>query len=396
MAENLQEIKNLIEDQNKAWHEFKGVNDHRLAEIEKRQTSDPLTEKSLEKINSALDDYKDRLDKIETSAPCAGSEDEKSSKGDEYKDIFANYVRKGIEPTEAELKTLSVASDPDGGYLVTPQMSSRIIKKVFETSPMRQVASVETISTDSLEFIVDNDEAASAWTSEQGSVSDTDTPTIDKKSIYVHEQYAMPKATQKLLDDASLDVESWLADKVSDVISRTENTAFISGDGNGKPRGILTYTAGTSWGQVEQISSTSGTAATLDSDDFIALLYGLKESYAANASFAMNRSTVKAARQLKENTSNQYIWAPGLTATEPDSILGRPVYQFTDMPALGTDSLSVACADFGRAYQIVDRTGIRVLRDPYSSKPFIQFYTTKRVGGDVVNFEAIKLLKMDA
>lgn len=395
MSQNISEIKAVLEEQGRAWEQFKQVNDRRLSEIEKRASADVLTVNHLESINKALDEQKDRLNKLETSAPALGSSEEKGEKA-EYKNIFVNYLRKGIEPSIAEMKALSVGSDPDGGYLVTPQMSSRIVKKVFETSPMRQLASVETISTDSLEFIVDNDEAASSWTSEQGSVSTTDTPTIDKKAIYVHEQYAKPKATQKLLDDASLDVESWLAEKVADVMARTENTAFISGNGVGKPRGILTYTAGTTWGTIEQISSTSSTAGTLDSDDFISLLYGLKEVYAANASFVMNRSTVKSARQLKENTNNQYIWAPGLSASEPDSILGRPVYQFSDMPALGTNSLSVACADFARAYQIVDRTGIRVLRDPYSSKPFVEFYTTKRVGGDVVNFEAIKLLKMDA
>ena len=257
---------------------------------------------------------------------------------------------------------------------------------------MRQVASVEEVSSDALEIIEDKDAADAGWTTETGTRSDTTTPQISKKTIPVHELYAQPKATQKLMDDSSIDIESWLAGKLSDIFSRKENTAFISGDGVGKPRGILTYAAGTNWGEIEQINS--GVSGSITADAIVLLTYALKEDYANRASFLMNRAAVQDVRLLKEATTNQYLWQPGLAAGAPDTLLGAPVIQAADMPTPAADSLSIAFGDFGSGYQIVDRTGVRILRDPFTDKPFVKFYTTKRVGGDVTNFEAIKLMKL--
>jgi HK97 family phage major capsid protein len=256
---------------------------------------------------------------------------------------------------------------------------------------MHKLANIQTISTDSLEIFEDRAEVAAGWTTESGAVSDTTTPTFGKKSIPVHELYAQPKATQKLIDDAAIDIEEWLADKVAAIFSKKENTAFVSGDGVGKPRGILTYTSGTSWGQIEQVAS--GVSAGVTADKIVELYYTLKEDYAVNASFLMNRSIVETVRQLKD-TTNQYLWNPGLAFGAPDTLMGVPVHQAADMPVAAADSLSIACGDFKSAYQIVDRHGVRVLRDPFTDKPFVKFYSTKRVGGDVVNFEAIKLMKL--
>jgi HK97 family phage major capsid protein len=251
---------------------------------------------------------------------------------------------------------------------------------------------VETISSDSLDMLDDHDEAAAGWTSETASVSETSSPQIAKRNIQVHELYAQPKATQRLIDDSEIDIEAWIAAKVSDIFSRKENTAFISGNGVGQPRGILTYAAGTSWGSIQQVNS--GTSAQVTADGLIKLYYALKDAYARRASFLMNRATVQAVRLLKETSTNQYLWQPGLTAGAPDTLLGVPVFMAADMPVAVADSLSVAVGDFKSAYQIVDRAGIRILRDPFTDKPFVKFYTTKRVGGDVVNFDAIKLMKL--
>lgn len=396
---SLSEIAKRVNSLGSAWEQFKSVNDRRLQEIEKRGAADPLTLDQLGKINHALDDTKDRLIRVETAMqrPAVALDyGYKSYDGiaSEHKAAFCNYLRKGAESelVHLEKKALSVGSDPDGGYLVTPHVSEKVIKTVFETSPMRQVASVEIISSDSLEIIEDRDESDAGWTSETGSRSDTTTPQIGKKTIPVHELYAQPKATQKLIDDSSIDIESWLAEKVSDIFSRKENTAFISGDGVGKPRGILTYNDGTDWGEIEQIHS--GTSGVITADGIILLYYSLKEEHAARSSFMMNRASVQAVRLLKESTTDQYLWQPGLAAGAPDTLLGVPVIQAADMPAPSASSLSVAFGDFAAGYQIVDRAGIRVLRDPFTDKPFVKFYTTKRVGGDVVNFEAIKLLKL--
>ncbi|MCI5123364.1 MAG: phage major capsid protein, partial [Candidatus Electrothrix sp. AR5] len=180
----------------------------------------------------------------------------------------------------------------------------------------------------------------------------------------------------------------------ADKFARLEATAFISGNGTSQPKGILSYTSGTSWGQIEQISS--GTDAVITADSIVKLYFALKSEYAANASFMMNRSSVQAVRLLKEATTNQYLWQPSLVQNTLDTLMGIPVVEAKDMPVPASDSLSVAVADFKRAYTIVDRLGIRILRDPFTAKPFVQFYATKRVGGEVVNTEAVKLLKLAA
>ncbi len=290
---NLELINEKVDNLASAWEDFKSVNDNRLKEIEKKGASDPLTQESLQKINDALDNqkeqiddlvtYKGRVDELEkkTNRDGLGSENgEFDANAQEYKAAFVNYVRKGEEGVISSLQTkaMSVGSDPDGGYYVTPQMSSDIIKKVFESTPMRGLASIETISTDSMEILEDTDEAAGGWTGETSPRGDTDTPKIGKKTIPVHELFAQPKATQKLLDDSSVDIEAWLAGKVADIFSRKENTAFISGDGSAKPRGILTYDAGTAWGQIEQLNS--GSAGNITDDSIIKLFYALKEEYA--------------------------------------------------------------------------------------------------------------------
>jgi HK97 family phage major capsid protein len=398
---SIEEIKSQVEGLGTAWEQFKVTNDARLKEIEKKGSEDPLHKEQLDKINQFMDETKARMDQMHTalSRPAAGGVEQKNAKDIEYKEAFSQYVRKGIvSPILApdhhmEGKSLSVQSDPDGGYLVSPAMSSRINTVIFETSPIRQLATVETISTDSLDIMDDVNEATAGWTSETGTVSETNTPQIGKRNIPVHELYAQPKATQKVIDDAERDVEAWLSGKIAEIFARKQNTAFVSGTGAGQPRGILTYTAGTSWGQIQQVNS--GTSGVVTGDGLIALFYALKEDYSRNATFLMNRTVVQAVRQIKE-TTNQYIWQPGLQAGQPATLLGVPVMMASDMPTAAADSLSVAVGDFKRAYTVVDRIGMRTLRDPFTDKPFVKFYTTTRVGGDVTNFEAIKLLKLAA
>lgn len=381
-----------------AWEHYKQVSDSRLRELETKGNADPLYGEHLSRISQAMDATKQRLDRIETAngRPLSDLGSPIVQDGGEYKRAFRQYLRKGMDAglEELHLKSLSVGTDADGGYLVTSAMSDSIVKTVNEISPMRLLARVETISTDSLDLIEDTNAAAASWTGETDTVNDTNTPQIGKNSIDTFEMYAQPKATQKLIDDAAIDVEQWLAEKVAEKFAALEGTAFISGNGTSQPKGILSYAAGTSWGQIEQINS--GEDGEVTADGLALLYYALKEEYAKNATFLMRRSVVQQVRLLKESTTGQYLWQPGLAAGSPDTLLGVPVAHAPDMPAAADDSLSVALGDFRRAYIIVDRIGIRVLRDPYTAKPFVKFYTTKRVGGEVVNFEAIKLLKLAA
>lgn len=396
---SISEITDRVNALGSAWEHHKQVNDARLREIERKGHADPLYDEHLNHINHALDRYNSRLDQIETafSRPATELEQKAGEPGQsQYRKAFCNYLRKGMDAglEQWATKALSVGSDPDGGYLVTPTMSSNIVTAVYETSPMRQLASIETISSDALELLDDHDQAAAGWTAETGAVTDTTTPQIAKRNIPVHELYAQPKATQKLVDDSAVDIEGWIAGKVADIFSRKENTAFISGNGVGQPRGILTYTAGTTWGKIEQVNS--GTNGVVGADAVIQLFYALKDAYTKRATFLMNRSVVQQVRQLKQTSTNQYLWQPGLAAGQPDTLMGVPVMMAADMPVAATNSLSVAVGDFRVAYQIVDRNGIRILRDPFTDKPFVKFYTTKRIGGDVVNYEAIKIMKLSA
>ncbi len=398
----MNEVKQLVEEVNRAFLEHKNKNDQRLKELEEKGHVDPLLEKQVERISAEiqnLNDMKGRVEKLHTALNRPGMEftndvsvdPERSSQ----RKAMLQYIRKGegaLSPQEVKL--LSSDSDPNGGYWVASAMSDQVVQKVFETSAMRKLIAVETISGDALEVPEDVNEASAGWTAEQATRPETATPDIGVRRIPVHELYAQPKATQTLLDDARIDVENWLANKIADKISRMENTAFISGDGIGKPRGILTYPAGTSNpGQVQQINS--GSASALTADGLRSVYYALKSPYADNASWLLSRSSVEAVSKLKDS-NGQYLWQPGLQAGEPQTLMGRPIERMEDMPNVASNSLSVAFGDWKQAYTAVDRTGVRILRDPFSAKPFVMFYTTKRTGGDVLNFEAFVLQKTAA
>lgn len=437
-----EEQTKIIEDLGKAFEEFKSAHAVEIAELKKQGAADIVTVEKLARIDAALGkmaEAKDaiilRQDALEKrgNRPGIGSEpnaevelkafnasarshaaalgrpqpaDVTAEGLGEYKAAFQRFMRVGKDDLDqAERKALSVGSDPDGGYLVTPDASGRIVTRVFETSPMRQVASVQVIGTDALEGIRDTDEAGSGgWVSETGTRAETTTPQVAKWRIPVHEIFAKPKATQQLIDDANVDIEAWLAGKVADKLTRVENAAFITGDGVGKPRGIADYStaattdASRAWGVFEHVATgvNGDFAASTPSDILFDLVGAFKDAYLQNARFMTRREVMTKVRKFKESTTNAYIWQPGLQQGQPQQLIGFPVTIAQDMPALGTTSLSLAFGDFREAYQIVDRIGFRTLRDPYSAKPFVEFYTTRRVGGGAVQFEAVKFIRFGA
>ena len=309
-----------------------------------------------------------------------------------YKKAFPSFLRRDerrlISHSPEHIKALSAGIDPDGGYTVTPMMSNRIISRLFESDPIRQLAASESITTGVLEWMVDFDEAGWGWEAETVAGGETDTPQFFKKRIPVHVMYAKPQASQTLLEDSGINIEAWLADKVSSRFMRGEGAAFVTGNGVGMPRGFLTYGNGINYGQIQRTNMQA--AAALTADGFIAVKYSLIEQYLNRASWIMNRTTVRDAMYLKDG-EGRYIWKPGFQDDSQSSILGLPVRMSTTMPAVAAGVQAVALADWKEAYMIVDRLGITIQRDPYTVKPMIEFYTRKRVGGDVVNYQAIKL-----
>jgi HK97 family phage major capsid protein len=441
--EGIDEVKSLIKEQGTAWEEFKSTHAQLEQEVKKLGSADSLTEQKLAKIDAALNAAAEkkeaeerRLDALEKRMNRPGFGHNSGDRVDPeaeaksfnvllkshaaamnrptaseasveevaaYKAAFMTVLRKDQRAISAEeFKALSVGADPDGGFLVPADITGRIVTRMFETSPMRAICAVQTISTDALEGIQDTDEAAdSGWVSETGTRSESATPTIGKWRVPVWEIYAEPRATQQLIDDAAVDVEAWLARKVADRLTRRQNTAFVVGDGIGKPRGIADYpTAATAddtrpWGTFEhRATANNGLFPSSNPADILFDLVGaFKDSYLANARWLTRREVITAVRKFKEATTNGYLWQPGLQQGQPQQLLGFPVTIAQDMPALATGSLSMAFGDFAEAYQIVDRVGFRTLRDPYTAKPYVKFYTTARTGGGAVQFEAVKFIK---
>ncbi|MFP3032958.1 MAG: phage major capsid protein, partial [Wolbachia sp.] len=353
---SLTDIAHRINELASSWEQFKLINDRKLKEIESKGRADSATIEQLCKVNNAIDSCKERLDLIETAAQRPEVNTDFST-SDKY---FSDYIRKGMESGLSH-KTLSGDDSDIGGYLVTPHIVKRINKRVTDSSPMRQICSSQRISTETLDYIIEDfDRAGAGWSSETvddengGNKSkydfakDTDTPKIQKISVTTYELYAQPQISQKLLDDAFVDVESWLVEKIAETFSKEESEAFIKGEGTFQPKGILAYENGNSYNKIEQVKTEK-----LDSDSIMMLYYSLDEYYSKNASFLINRSTLKDIRLLKSQTG-QYLWQPSLSLEAPDTLMGIPVYQSADMPPAPNNQLPViAMADFKQAYKIV-------------------------------------------
>lgn len=396
-------IEKLVEDIRTRQDALQEANDQakaKEAEYKKRFEELELLLKRAKPQRTAEADEKLKKEVDQHILACMASQDRKDrfeySEDDyiQYKDAFKKFLIKGNQQLgPEEIKRLSVGIDPHGGYTVTPAMSSAITTKLYETDPIRQLSRIETISSDAWEELVDWGQFGYGWVNETGTRSETSTSDFNLKRIPVHEMYANPRTTQQLLDDSGINVENWLGNKVADRFVRAEGAAFITGDGVGKPRGITTYSNGTTYGTVQQVNM--GLAANLTFDGFINVKYALIEQYLNRGTWLMNRTTVQAAMKLK-NGFGDPLWLPSMSSTTPESILGLPVRMSTTMPTIAANALAVALADWKEAYVIVDRLGISVLRDPYTTKGQIEFYTRRRVGGDLINFDAIKIGKISA
>lgn len=392
-----EEMNEKLEKLGNSWEHFKQVNNERLLQLEKKSIVDPLTEIKLEKLNNMIEEQKSKINSLEIamSRPFSNNEEYKSMEDMQYKSAFNGYLKKGIEEQLANIETkrdLTTAMDTStsyGGYLLTPNMNKILTDKIEEICIMRKICSIQEISATSLD-VIDSTNMAPSWISESGTINDTDTSIFSKKTITTYDLVAQPKVSQKLLDDVAIDLESWLANRLSNDFAGAEEEAFINGLGNSsnQPTGILKY-AGESDG-IDTITSED-TSNRFNESDILDLYYSLGDRYINDASFLMPRTAMKQIRMLKDETSGQYLWNPALLAGQTDTLLGCPIYQSSYVPAIGKSTKSIIFGDF-KYYQIVDRLGIRTLRDPFTSKPYIRFYTTRRVGGDVIDLNAFKVL----
>jgi len=390
----------------RAFEAYRDANDERMAQIEARMVADPVTEEKLARIDAALDRQRDLLSDLAVKArrPSLGGEHERGQVGvRERKAAFDAYVRRGDTQALARLdtKALSSGSDANGGYTVPDETEREIGRRLLEVSPIRAISGIRTISAGVYRKPFATNGFSSGWVTETASRAQTNTPTLDELEFPAMELYAMPAATQTLLDDSAVDLDSWIAEEVESAFAAQETTAFVSGDGSGKPTGFLGYDkvaeSSWAWGSIGYIATGASAAfpSSEPTDVLIDLVYALKAGYRQNARFVMNRRTQAALRKLKDG-DGQYLWQPPAQAGGDASVLGFPVTEAEDMPDIGAASYAIAFGDFRRGYLVLDRLGVRVLRDPYSSKPYVLFYTTKRVGGGVQDFDAIKLLKFAA
>ncbi|MGL6349730.1 MAG: phage major capsid protein [Aeromonas sp.] len=402
---DLETINKTVESLNKGFAEFKSA--HEQAQ---KDTSSHVQEK-LDKITN---DFASKFEKLQTdtikltAAMERGNVAEGAAKTDDVEGkAFKSYLLSGKEALQPEqVKALSTDSNPDGGYMVPTQMLGIINGRVFETSPLRALATVRQTANKSVTMDLDDGEAGGGWEGEDdNNNTETSNPQIGELEITAKKLFAEPHATIEDLQDSAFDMESWLAEKVADRFGRLENSAFVTGDGVSRPRGFLTYTAGVQGadyvrGSIEQIANGSTTAVT--ENGLIDLVGSLKEAYQPGAVLGMKRTTLVNIMKLAGSSNFRFLnlqptGLPGQTGgvIKPGlTLLDKPVYLMDDMPAIASNALSVVYGDFKRGYMIVDRVGISVLRDIYTRKGRVKFYTTKRVGGAVTNFEALKLLRM--
>ena len=353
-------------------------------------------------LQAKLEKQEERLTMLDRTLrrPGRPTLEQAADSGVPHRKAFNAYLRAGddaaLRGLPLEGKSLSTVVNSDGGYLVDPQTSASIQSVLASSASIRAIANVVQVEATSYDVLIDHSEAGAGWASENGTVTETATPQFDRISIPLYELNAMPKASQRLLDDAAFDIEGWLAARIAEKFARAEAAAFVEGDGVDKPTGFLTHPAvdndSWAWGSLGYVPT--GVAGGLDpsGDKLISLVYSLDAPYRANASFVMNSRTAGDIRKLKD-ADGRHLWADGLAAGEPARLLGYPVLIAEDMPAIGAGAYPVAFGDFGAGYTIAERPDLRVLRDPFSAKPHVLFYATKRVGGDVSDFAAIKLLR---
>lgn len=380
-----------VADLNQAFAAFKAEHTKQLDELKSGIQSSDTTAK-VEKVAADVErlqkEVEDAHVKLSAGAPSVGGKDT------EYIQAFKAHMRKGDVQA-----ALNKGADSEGGYLAPVEWDRTITDKLVKISPMRQICGVQTTSKNAYTKLFNVGGTASGWVGEADARAETATSEFAPLTITTGEIYANPAATQQILDDSEINLEQWLAGEVQTEFAKQEGAAFVSGNGADKPFGILTYVTGAAnaakhpFGAITLVKS--GNANLLTADGIIDLVYDLPSAFTGNARFIMNRKTMAAVRKLKDG-SGTYLWQPSYLAGQPSTLAGFPVTEVPDMPDVAAGAKPIMFGDFRQGYLIVDRVGVRVLRDPYTKKPYVLFYTTKRVGGGVVNTECLRALNVAA
>jgi len=399
-----EDIKNAIQDLGQTFNEFKKVNDERLEQIEKGEST-AYNEEKLAKLEAKLDSFeevnqkltlaeqnaeqiKEQVSKIETmvTRPDSGFE---SKQVDEYLNAFDRYCRKGLDGLQPdEKKALTVSNDSTGGYLAPPEYVRELLKTITEISPIRTIARVRSTGARSIQIPKRDGQFSAQWVSESGTRSETTGYSVGLEELPAHEMYALVDISEQDLEDTVFDLEAEMQSEFAEQFAKAEGTAFVSGDSVGKPHGFMDHSG------VGHVNS--GTADAVTADGLISLVHNIKSDYTRNGTFVFNRATLASIRKLKD-TAGQYVFQTGmmLGGNMVNTILGHPYVEATDMPSEAANAFPVAFGDFRRAYMIVDRVNLAVLRDPFTQATTgnVRYIARKRVGGQVIQKEAINKLK---
>ena len=416
------ELKELLEQLQKAFAEFRRANDERLKQLETRGVADPTTVDTVEKLNARMTELEKqikakegelaRLEALEKLANRPGGvsgDSEKDHIIEEHRKAFGQFMRRGEERGLGELqeKALNITTGSDGGYAVPEVIDRAILSLVAEVSPMRQIVNVQTVSTSDYKKLVNTRGTTVGWVGEATARTATDASSLQEVTPFMGEIYALPFATQQMLDDVFFDAEAWVEDEVATAIAQAEGAAVIDGSGTNRPKGINQYTFATTgdssrtFGQLQKVQTgvaggfKTASKTVSENDDLIDLIYSLKSQHRQGARFVMNSLTTAAVRKWKDQEGRP-VWQPQAVAGQPALLNGFPVTNAEDMPDIANEAIPIWFGNFKRGYTLVDRIGTRILRDPFTNKPYVGFYITKRVGGFVADSEAIKGLATEA
>lgn len=401
------ELKEVIDGLGRSFEEFKKTNDEMLKAKADGKSVEAF-EAKLAKINadlSSLSELKAAVEAMEKKMGRPGATGDVDPDKAEHKAAFGKFLRKGIDDGLGELqqKAYNITTDADGGYAVPEELDRDILELMRDISPMREVCNVITVGSSDYKKLANKGGTTGGWVDEDDARAATNSSQMAILTPFMGEVYAYPQATQQMLDDVFFNAEQFIEGECAATFAEMEGAAFTTGDGTKKPKGFLAYTTATTadgaraFGTLQHIVSGAAAdwAASNPQDKLLDVVYALKKGYRTNARWMTSKAMLADVRKLKDAEGN-YIWRPGLEAGQPDTLLGYGISENEDMPAKAANALSIAFGDFKRGYTIVDRIGTRILRDPYTNKPFVGFYVTKRVGGFLADSNAIKLFKFSA